>query len=133
MTIVVRTAVDPSSLSHAVIGSIQSLDKDLPVSHVVPMTEDIAAAVESQKFIASLLGLFGALALLLAVVGIVIGLGGALALTRFLRSMLFEIKPTDPATLIGVALLLLLVALVACYVPARRAMRVDPMVALRYE
>ena len=69
----------------------------------------------------------------LAFVGIVIGVGGALALTRFLRSMLFEVKPTDPATFIGVAILLTLVALAACYIPARRAMKVDPMAALRYE
>ncbi|MGH9780734.1 MAG: ABC transporter permease [Candidatus Acidiferrales bacterium] len=69
----------------------------------------------------------------LAAAGILLGLGGALALTRFLRSLLFEIKPTDPATFVVVALLLALVALVACYIPARRAMRVDPLVALRYE
>jgi putative ABC transport system permease protein len=71
--------------------------------------------------------------LLLAVIGIAIGVAGALALTRFLRSMLFEIKPTDPATFIGVAILLALVALAACYIPARRAMNVDPIIALRYE
>jgi putative ABC transport system permease protein len=71
--------------------------------------------------------------LLLALIGIAIGVGGALALTRFLRSLLFEIKPTDPVTFVGIASLLVLVALAACYVPARRAMRVDPMIALRYE
>ena len=65
--------------------------------------------------------------------GIAIGVAGALALTRFLGSLLFEIKPTDPATFIAVSVLLMLVALAACYIPARRAMRVDPMVALRYE
>ena len=70
---------------------------------------------------------------LLVFIGTVIGIAGTLALTRFLRSMLFEIKPTDPATLVGVALLLVIVALLACYIPARRATRVDPMVALRYE
>ena len=70
---------------------------------------------------------------MLAMVGIVFGLAGALALTRFLRSLLFEIKPNDPTTFMGVAILLMIVALLACYIPARRAMRVDPMVALRYE
>jgi putative ABC transport system permease protein len=69
----------------------------------------------------------------LAVAGIAIGFAGALALTRFLSSFLFEVRATDPATFISVALLLTLVALVACYIPARRAIKVDPLVALRYE
>ena len=70
---------------------------------------------------------------MLAVIGAATGIGGALALTRFLRSLLFEIQPTDPATFVGVAILLTLVVLLACYIPARRAMGVDPIVALRYE
>ena len=69
----------------------------------------------------------------LALVGIFAGTLGALALTRFLSSLLFGVAPKDPLTFTGVALLLFCVALAACYVPARRAMRVDPMVALRYE
>jgi putative ABC transport system permease protein len=69
----------------------------------------------------------------LALIGIVIGIFGALVLTRFLRTLLFEIQPTDPATFAVVAVLSTLVAVLACYIPARRAMRVDPMVALRYE
>ena len=72
-------------------------------------------------------------ALLFAFLGIAIGVAGARSLTRFLSSLLFEIKPTDPATFIALAILLLLVALAACYIPVRRAMRVDPMVALRHE
>jgi predicted permease len=70
---------------------------------------------------------------LLAVVGTVTGIAGALALTRFLQSLLFEITPTDPLTFVAVAVLLALVALLACYFPARRATKVDPTVALRYE
>ncbi len=69
----------------------------------------------------------------LAAIGAAVGIAGSLFLTRFMRSLLYGIGPVDPLTYVGVAVLLLLVALAACYIPARRAMKVDPVTALRNE
>ena len=177
MTLAIRTRDASPGLVEEVKKQVWSVDGQIPVSDVHTMDELIAVSLAQQRFNMLLLGLFAALALLLAAVGIygamaytvnqrkheigirtalgaqrgdllrlvlsdgakiaffgiAYGIAGALALTRLMASLLFEVKPTDPATFVAVAVLLALVALVACYIPARRAMRVDPMVALRYE
>jgi putative ABC transport system permease protein len=69
----------------------------------------------------------------LVVAGIVLGLTGAFAASRVLQSLLLGASPTDPATFVGITALLLITALLACWIPARHATKVDPMVALRYE
>ena len=69
----------------------------------------------------------------LTAVGIIIGIGGAIALTRLIHSLLFNTSTTDPFTFILISVLLSLAAFFACYLPARRAAKVDPLVALRYE
>ncbi len=177
MTVVVRTGSYPLAMAKSAQDAIQSVDKDLPVSAIQPMTQYITEALARRRFSTLLLGLFGGLALLLAAVGIygvmaytvaqrtheigirtalgaqssqilrlILGRGGVLALagvglglvfalglTRLMASLLYGVRATDPLTFGGVALLLTLVALAACYIPARRATKVDPMVALRYE
>jgi putative ABC transport system permease protein len=72
-------------------------------------------------------------AMVVVMIGLGLGLAGSLALTRVVESLLYQVKPTDPPTYLAVSALLMGVALLATYIPARRASRVDPLVALRWE
>jgi putative ABC transport system permease protein len=177
MTVVVRSASNPKSLADAMRNEVWAVDKDLPVPDIKTMDELLSGSVARRRFNTMLLGIFAAVALVLAAVGIYgvmsysvtqriheigirmalgakqsdvvklvvgqgitlaligvgLGLAGALALTRVLASLLFEVGTTDPATFVAISILLTGVALGACFVPARRAAKVDPMIALRYE
>jgi putative ABC transport system permease protein len=177
MTVVVRSASDPRSLADTMRNEVWAVDKDLPVPDIKTMDELVSGSVARPRFNMTLLGIFAAVALVLAAVGIYgvmsysvtqrtheigirmalgatqsdvlklvvghgiglaligvgLGLAGAFALTRVLTSLLFEVGATDPVTFVTVSMLLAGVALVASWLPARRAARVDPMIALRYE
>jgi predicted permease len=175
--LVVRTSVDPMSLAMPLRNAVWAVDKDQPVSNIRSMEEIVSAAMARQRFSTMLLGIFAALALVLAAVGIYgvmsysvaqrtreigirlalgaqrrdvlrmtmeqglrlvsmgvgIGLVAAFILTRVMASLLFGVDATDPTTFIVIPLILMSVALLASYIPALRATKVDPMVALHYQ
>jgi putative ABC transport system permease protein len=175
--LVTRTAGDPLDYVAAVRRQIYALEVKGPISHVMTMEQLLAQSVASRRFQMSLFGVFAAMALLLAAVGVYgvmaysvsrrtheigirmalgarpldvllmivrqgmtlalvgvsIGLAAALGLTRVLKGLLFELSATDSPTFLLISALLLGVAFLACYLPARRATRVDPLAAIRYE
>jgi putative ABC transport system permease protein len=100
---------------------------------VTQRTQEIGIRMALGARMADVLKLVMKQVIVLALIGEVIGIAGALALTRVMRGMLFGVTPTDATTFVVVSAVLLGVALLACYFPARRAIRVDPLVALRYE
>ena len=177
VNLIIRAAVDPSSLTAAVREAIHSIDSDQPVSNVMTMNANLSSVLVTERFGAVLMGTLAISGLLLACIGlfgvmaysvtqrtgeigvrvalgaqpkhvlgliirqgvkltlfgVVIGLVVAWCTTRLLISLLFEVKATDPATFVSISLLLVSIALVACFFPARRALNVDPIIALRAE
>jgi putative ABC transport system permease protein len=175
--IVSRTSLSTGEFSAAMRRDAGAIDKDLPVNEITSLSDAISKSVAQPRFRTQLLGLFGAMALvlaaagifgvisysvssrtheigirvalgaqretilwmvlretlLLAAAGLAVGIPSALAASRLLGHMLFGVSANDPATLASVAIVLAAVAAFAGYVPARRAMRVDPIVALRHE
>ena len=96
-------------------------------------THEIGIRIALGALPSDVVSLVGKLGLKLTLIGVVIGVGLAIGLTRLIAGFLVGVKPTDPVTYAVVAMVLVGVASLACYIPARRASRVDPMVALRYE
>jgi putative ABC transport system permease protein len=177
MSIVVRTDVDPHSVTQAIRQAVRSVDRDQPLSQIRTMDELLDQSVGQRRLAMLLLGLFAGIALLLAsigiygvmsysvtqrahelgirmalgaaranvlrlvmrqgmtlvIIGLVLGTLGALGVTRLLESQLFGVDPADPVTFSLVAIVLGSVALVATLIPALRATRLDPLVALRAE
>jgi predicted permease len=172
--IYVRTSLASAQIFQAIRTQVHKLDSGIPIVDMTTMEDRLDRVLANERMVGFLASLFGALATVLAMVGLYAvtaysvarrvqeigirvalgaqrwnvlalvlregmiltaagvgaGLAVALALTRILRDYLFEVTPTDPATFVSTALLLAIVALLACYLPARRAAQVDPMVAL---
>ena len=99
--------------------------------YVTQRTHEIGVRMALGAQVADVLKLIVKRAMLLAVIGIGIGIAGAVAVTRYMTTLLFGVKPIDPLTFVGVAIVLALVVLVAGLVPARRAAKIDPLEALR--
>ena len=173
----IRATTDPTSIAASVRPAIHEVDKNLPVTSITTLSEQVNESLNKEHLIARLSSFFGILALVLACVGlygvlaygvarrtneigirmalgadqmrvlwmvlreslalvgvgVAVGLLMAIAATRFISTQLYGVKPTDPATITAVTIVLAAVAVLAGYIPARRATKVDPMVALRYE
>jgi len=176
-TVVIRTRVEPLSLSESVRQALWRVDADQPMWKIRTVEFLVNRSVADRKFLLALMGLFASLALVLTMIGlygvisylvkqrtqeigirialgaqvrdilqmvlkqamflvltgVALGLATAWLTTRLIARLLYQVSATDPATFAVIALFLVAVALLACFLPARRASKIDPMVALRYE
>lgn len=176
-TFLVRSQSDPVQLTAAIRSAVQAVDATQAVSRIKTLPDMVASSLAPRRFVVTLLGVFAAMALLMAVIGLygvisysvtqrtqeigirmalgaqrgevlgmvigdgmqLVGIGAAIGLVasfafgRVLKNQLFQVSPFDPVTFVVTVLVLMGAALLACYIPARRATRVDPMIALRYE
>jgi ABC-type antimicrobial peptide transport system permease subunit len=150
MSFGVRTRGTPASAIPAVRAAVRATDRNATIDAIHPMEQMVGYSTARQRFYAVLLGAFAGVAGLLAAIGIYgvlaysvvqrtqeigigVGLIGAFAGARYLQSMLFGVEPRDPATFLTVAGAFAVVAAAAAYLPARRATKVDPMIALRVD
>jgi predicted permease len=177
MILVARTVIEPEKLSQSIRTEVAALDPEIPIFDFKTLEEHVGISLFLQRMAATLLSIFGLLALSLAaiglygvmaysvsqrtrelgirisvgaerrdifklilvqglaisVVGLLAGLVAALAVTRLTANLLYGVSATDPVTFIVIGLLLLCITLLACYFPARRATKIDPMIALRVE
>ena len=175
MTLAVRTSVEPMNLTNAIRQEVWAIDRNVPITETRTMEQILARVTAQPRFSAILLGIFAAVALilagvgiygvlsysvtqrtreigirialgarrgdvlrlvvrqgmLLALLGVAIGLAASFALTRLMTGLLYGVSATDPTTFALIAVILTGVALAACYMPGRRATKVDPMIALR--
>jgi putative ABC transport system permease protein len=121
-----------AGLTAAIRDQVRAIDPNETVFPVIKMDERLSNAVAERRFQTLLLSFFSGIALVIATV-VTLGLAAAFALTRVLKNLLFEVSATDPGTFALIALLIVGVALIASYIPARRATKVDPLQALRHE
>ncbi len=136
--ITVRTGGDPASMANSIAAAVRSVDSDLPLDQVRTMDQIVDESLAGERFSTVLFASFAGVVvlkegMLLALVGLSVGLAGTYFVGRVMKTVLYQVSATDPAAIGAVTAVLLLSALLACYIPARRATQVDPMVALREE
>jgi putative ABC transport system permease protein len=129
----VKSRREPAALVSGIRAEIAALDKEQPIVQIATMQEVVNASIFTRRVTLIVLGLFSGLALAVASIGIYGVVSYSVALTHSIAKLLYGVSAVDPATFASVAALLALIAMFACYIPARRAAMVDPTITLRHE